>query len=252
MKFLIQKYPVLDMETEIVKDIIDTKRKHFHSYVIMHINELDQVSINEISDGIPIGSIEFVQKWLKLVHNIDRINPIEIPSILRKDEFLKRTYKIVPFEQIPSSGNFFIKDVSQLKGFSYNGYIEYLKNNVEFDFIDKTHLFQVSEIVNVLSEYRVYIINGKIEAISHYDGDPLVFPDAVLINKANIMWSTQKDYPKSCTIDLMVTDRGTSFCECHPFISVGLYSSLWGTNLLQAYKDGIDYVIKHNTKISEQ
>ena len=248
MKFIIQKHSVLDIETEIVKDILDTKRKHFNPYVTMDINELKSISISNISDAIPIGSIEFVQTWLKRVHNIDEINPIEIPLVLRKDEFLKRNYKIVHYHELPNSGNFFIKDVSQLKGFSYNGNIAHIYDELES--LDKTHLFQVSEMVDIKSEYRVYIINGKIEAISHYDGNPLIFPDVALINKANIIWSLEKDYPKSCTIDIMVTDRGTSIIECHPFISVGLYSTLWGTNLLEAYKDGINYVLKYNTKIN--
>ena len=212
------------------------------------MKRLNEVNVDDVSDAIPIGSIEFVQTWLKKVHNIDRINPIEIPFILRKNEFLKRDYKIVSYDEIPKSGSFFIKDVSQLKGFSYNGNIAHIYDELES--IDKSHLFQISEMVDIKSEYRVYIINGKIETISHYDGNPMILPDVELINKANIMWSLQKDYPKSCTIDVMVTDKGTSIIECHPFISVGLYSTLWGANLLEAYKDGINYVLKYNTKIN--
>ena len=113
----------------------------------------------------------------------------------------------------------------------------------------KEHLYQVSEILNVQSEYRVYIIDGEIENVCNYNGDPLVLPDVNFIKKANAIYSIQPDYPKSYTIDVMVSDKGTSIMEIHPFISVGLYSTLWGSNLLQAYIDGINYVRKYNTKI---
>ena len=35
----------------------------------------------------------------------------------------------------------------------------------------------------------------------------------------------------------------------HNFVSVGLYGTLWGNNLIYAYKDGIDYVINDNKEL---
>jgi hypothetical protein len=57
------------------------------------------------------------------------------------------------------------------------------------------------------------------------------------------------DYPRSLTIDVMVTDKGTELIEIHPFVSCGLYGTLWGDSLVYAYRDGIDYVLRHNTRI---
>lgn len=211
--------------------------------------------------SIPIGSINFVSTWLKVFYNIDKENPIEIPPILRTDEFLKRKYSIVTADKLPRTGRYFIKDVSKLKEFTYSGDLEYFLFDEMFEpakspydtslRINPDHLFQVSEIVNILSEYRVYIIDGKIENIANYNGDVTLFPDVELIKKANDLYSTQPDYPKSYSMDLMITPRGTAITEIHNYTSLGHYSTLFGDNLLYAYRDGIDYLLKHNTPITE-
>ena len=211
--------------------------------------------------SIPIGSINFVSTWLKVFYNIDKENPIEIPPILRTDEFLKRKYSIVTADKLPRTGRYFIKDVSKLKEFTYSGDLEYFlfdemfepaKSPYDYSLrINPDHLFQVSEIINILSEYRVYIIDGKIENIANYNGDVTLFPDVELIKKANDLYSTQPDYPKSYSMDLMITPRGTAITEIHNYTSLGHYSTLFGDNLLYAYRDGIDYLLKHNTPITE-
>ena len=40
--------------------------------------------------------------------------------------------------------------------------------------------------------------------------------------------------------------EGTAIIEVHNFTSVGLYTTLWGTDLLYAYRDGIDYLVNDN------
>ena len=80
---------------------------------------------DEYKDAIPLGNLEFVRAFYKIFFNIDNEYPIEIPEVLRTDEFLKRKYKIVKREDIPKTGKYFIKDVSELKRFSYSGYMDY-------------------------------------------------------------------------------------------------------------------------------
>lgn len=215
----------------------------------------------KFENAIPIGTIDFVSTWLKIFKGIERENAIEIPPILRTDEFLKRKYSIRKASEIPKTGRYFIKDATQLKVFSYDGDLEYFlfdeifdppKNEMDTTLrLDPNHLYQVSEIVKILSEYRVYIISGKIVSIEFYNGEPTILPDVELIKKANMLYSTQPDYPKSYSLDVMVTPRGTAITEIHNFTSLGLYSTIWGTDLLYAYRDGIDYLINHNTQQTE-
>lgn len=108
----------------------------------------------------------------------------------------------------------------------------------------KDHLFALSEYVNIFSEYRVYVIDGKIENICNYNGDCSIFPDSSVIN--DIIWEIKKhsEMPKSYTIDVMITEKGTSIIEIHNFVSVGLYGCLWSQELLSAYQDGIDLLLE--------
>lgn len=260
MIFLLQKENEFDMDVLIFKNILD-KVKYFHEYETISLSYLED---NESSnypiwykDAIPVGSIQFINRWLSLFQGIEHIYPIEIPTCLRNDKFLKRKYSIRKKDDIPDKGFFFIKDSSQLKVFSYCGELRYFfypetqdKPTSEFDNplrLNPNHLYQVSEVVNILSEYRVYIIDGNIEAISHYNGDATLFPDVNLIKEANLLYSRQSDYPKSYSMDVMVTPQGTAIIEIHNFHSLGLYTTLFGDNLAYAYRDGIDYIIKHNT-----
>ena len=191
------------------------------------------------------------------MHGITRENPIEIPEYLRTDEFLKRDYKIVTWDKIPRTGKFFLKDVSELKSFGNEINATYTDIDNLFNYVTKSkydsslvlskeHYYQVSELFNIQSEYRVYIIDGKIEAISNYNGDVTILPDIHLINKAVGIINKNEEWLKSYTIDVMVGPKGTALIEVHNFASVGLYNTLWGDNLLYAYRQGIDYLINDN------
>ena len=219
MDFIIQKdmpgngSPDIDTDTLFLKDILNRRGNIIDKYEEMTYQDIQNADKGAIAREIPVGSIQFVEKWLQRCHGIERINP----------------------------------DVSVLKKFSYTGEVSELFNGMYTNALDPTHMYQVSEIVNIESEYRVYIIDGNIEAICNYNGSPMVFPDAGVIYEANYIYMMKRDYPRSLTMDVMVSDKGTEIIEIHPFVSVGLYSTLWGGNLPWAYKQGIDYVLKHNT-----
>lgn len=250
MEYVIQKESneiSYDFDILLLKDVIH--RKLEDTYTEMSLKELKDISRKELREYIPVGSIQFVEAWLRRCHRIDRINPIEIPKFMRTGELVKRDYHIVPFKELPKGKDYFIKDVSRLKSFTYIGDPAVLFEDRFEETVPRDHLYQVSEKVDIRAEYRVYVIDMKIVSISWYDGDPKVFPDINVIEKANRMYMARPDYPRSLTIDVMVSQYGTEIIEIHPFISVGLYSTLWGNNLTRAIRDGINYVLKHNTLI---
>ena len=124
----------------------------------------------------------------------------------------------------------------------------------EFDIsfrFDYEHLYQVSEIVNVLSEYRAYIISGQLDNICQFTGDPYETPDMELLKEAIESYNAQPDCPKSYSIDLMVTPRGTAITEVHTYMCLGLYNVNWDEKLLYAYRDSWDYLINHNSPQTE-
>lgn len=245
MVFLLQKNSFIEIDIAILKELLE-RRRRLNGFTEMTIHQLGEAGKEEVEGLIPVGTIPFVEAWLKKCHGVNRINPIEIPEFFRTEEFLKREYRIVPYNQIPH-GVYFVKDVTALKEFTFAGDTEELFTGKIAGEVDQSHMFQVSEPIDILSEYRVYVIDGQIENVCNYNGSPLIFPDMDLVSKANSIYMTKPDYPGSLTIDVMVTEIGTSLIEIHPFISVGLYSTLWSDRLLNAYADGIRYVLEHNT-----
>ena len=229
--------------------------KYLHTYEECSLKELELYSN---TDAIPIGTIDFVSTFMKNIFGIATEIPIEIPLYLQTDEFLKRKYEIVDWSKIPRQGKYFLKDVSQLKVYSYvtdtmfydiDELFNYKKKS-DFDgtlVLDKTHLFQVSSLLSIKSEFRVYVVCGRIEAISCYEGDPLLYPDATLLRKIVNLIQLNEKYLKSYTIDVAVGSFGTALLEIHNFTSVGLYNAFWSDDLLYAYVDGINYLLDDNS-----
>lgn len=244
MLFLIQpRCEELELEKRF---LLDAVKKSGHMYVIATMKDIQNGKYDSYGNRIiPFGTIKYVEKCMKRYYGVDRINPMEIPVCLRQERFLKRKYDIVEYKKLPEARTYFIKDVSRLKSLVVIGN----KQTVVANEGKKSHFYQCSEYISdIISEYRIYFIDGKIENICNYNGDPTVFPNIALINEANGIFMSQSDYPKSYTMDVMVSKKGTAIIELHPFISVGLYATLWGRNLATAYIDGVNYLQRFNTK----
>lgn len=246
--FLIERSDELDNEANFLIEQLKCNR-YTHTYE--EVTEARKVSDLEY----PVGTINFVENCLG-IHE----NPVEIPKYLRTKEFLCRDYKVCNWTEIPRYGTFFLKDVSQLKKFGsiinatytdIDDLFNYERKS-EFDatlVLDKTHLFQVSSIIDIKSEFRVYVFGGSIEHIAYYNGDCTRFPNMSVINKAVNLINYREKWLKSYTIDVAVTNTCTSILEIHNFTSCGLYSTLWGSSLIYAYEDGINYLRYDNHKL---
>lgn len=264
MIYFLQDYSESDaLEIEIVELISELKQNNCgHNYQIVNsshfVNYDDSVhSRNWIrQNAIPVGSIEFVQAFLREFHAISHMNPIEIPECLRLPHILLRDYKIVPYDQIPRDGEYFVKDVSRLKNWTYLGSMRGLFSP-EFsqDDINPNHLFQVSDTLPILSEYRVIVIEDRIYGIQFYDGDPTIMPTPKEINKIKEMvtrYSIVKNRAMAYTMDVAVVrydnkdGRDLALIEVHPFVAVGTYGCR-GKFLPRAYKDGLRWYIEHNS-----
>ena len=243
--FILQKdFISSDSEIELMIIKVLLKREKFlYDYIELSKDEL--IGYKD-SEKLPVGTIDFVETYLKnTVSDFTMESPIEIPKYLRTDEFLKRDYKIVEYKDIPTRGNYFIKDVTKLKNFG-----RVVSNDYDYtalnELCDKTHLFQVSSVYDIRAEYRVYVIAGDLQQISLYNGYATELPDIKLIQKAVNLILYNEKWLKSFTLDVMVGKEGTAIIEVHNFTSVGLYTTLWCTDLLYAYRDGIDYLVNDN------
>ena len=239
MKFLLQTMygKINDVEVFNARDLIQNSRT-LNSYLLMDYTELKKTN-NDYSDWIPIGSLEYVRTWLKKYKGIEEMKPIEVPEILRKEKYLGRSYDIVSFEDLELKGYKFIKDIDKLKQFSFTGDLGNLDKNDESIFVSQNYL--ISNVVDIMSEYRVFVSDMSIKAIQFYDGDCTVFPNVSLLREMVGKYYLVQARPKSYTMDIAVLKNGrTIILEVHPVVSVGTYGYSEYA-LLNMYNDGIKF-----------
>lgn len=264
MLFILQKEDVeiTDIDVFTLRSILN-KQKYQHEYIYLALNDLLNSnilkSIKYIKEAIPVGTIDFVQAYLDAVYNINYMNPIEVPDELRLDRYLNRGYAVVDKSELPSKGYYFVKYASKLKEFSCTCDIESIPKEPNKLLPKLTHylkdgLYVLSEPVQILSEYRCFILRDKVIGIQFYDGDCMVMPSETDLNKLDEMvmrYSINPHRPQAYTLDIaLVKDKGLSILECHPFSSVGLYG-LSDSSLPICYRLGIDWYIQENIKLKK-
>ena len=99
----------------------------------------------------------------------------------------------------------------------------------------------VSDYMDIVSEWRGYVIDGQLKGIKHYLGDIRVFPDMKVVDAAIADYRTQ---PAGYSIDFGITADGkTILVEANDGYSLGnyglepsLYSKLLAKRWLQIMK----------------
>ena len=237
-----------------------------HNYIIAKSKFFTKMNKDiNLKDAIPVGTIEFVSAYLRAVHAVYNMRPIEIPKALRLPQFLLRDYQIVKPEDIPKNTVKFIKNASMLKQptmiCNTNDIPEdYLKRDINISIGDSTisehgHFYQISDALNILAEYRVIVLSNKIMGIQFYDGKCTVMPNEKDINKIQEMvlrYSQVKDCPEAYGMDVAIVKtkntRDLALIEIGPFVAMGSYGCR-GSFLPQLYQRGIQWYLKHNTEI---
>ena len=236
MKFLLQEIKGQVEDIEVFNALNYIRYSPFKiDYKLIDIEEVKN-TVEDLSDWIPIGRIPFILEWLKKYWNVNKMNPIEVPKVLREFKYLGREYKIVDKKDIVLEGNYFLKDIEHLKEFTYCGDLSRLKKE---DLTSDRYV--LSEIVDIVSEYRVFVSDLKIKAVQYYDGNCLIFPDSKIIQEMVLRYGFVKERPKSYTMDIAVLKNGkTVILEVHPVAAVGTYG-YDAFELLYMYKEGIEF-----------
>lgn len=164
---------------------------------------------------IPIGSVEFVRNYLKTYHDIE-LKPINVPEELLPFQYSGRyifngTENDITDEKFVKSN-----DVIKLKrgdGGLFSGI--YSKDDV----LPKGK-YQISDIIEIESEWRSFVYQNKLVGLQNYGGDFTKFPN---ISKIEKLISAYASAPIAYTLDVGVTGDMTYVIECHQFVSVGFY-----------------------------
>ena len=158
---------------------------------------------------VPIGSVEFVISWFKRFYG-HVLKPINVPDELfdygERGIFNGPHYDI--FDLIDKR---FVKSNDHIKGFT--------------EIIDRKYKlpkgnYQFSEVIDIESEWRAFVYQGKLVGLQNYSGDFTMFPD---VERIKTMIDAYNSAPIAYTLDVGVFNEKTFVIECHPMISVGLY-----------------------------
>jgi hypothetical protein len=109
---------------------------------------------------IPVGSVEFVSNYLSEIHGIV-VSPKNIPEELFK--FCSR--KIINGTEMDINSKKFFKSNDQIKGL------------VEINDSAPAGNYQISDIIEIDSEWRSFVYKGKLVGLQNYSGDFTIFPN---------------------------------------------------------------------------
>lgn len=226
--------------------------RNLDKYKIIGLNEIEEVIKDNklpLSNIIPVGDLEFISEFMKLALNKNNIKltPIELPDVLRV--YAGRKYEFMLGKELKNSNidlrNMFVKDADTLK--KWNSLL-YRGHDIAHLLEDDTN-YVVSEYVNILSEYRVFVNRDEILAVQYYLGDVLEYPDGNTIKYYVNEYKKDSNRPLSYTLDIAVADINydieTIPLEVHNFVACGLYG-FYGSDILKMLVNGYRYYLKEN------
>jgi hypothetical protein len=159
-----------------------------------------------IENCIPIGTVEFVSQYLKSYYNKEP-KPINVPSELFSYYFTKRN--IFNGTEKDIKEKCFVKSNDKIKSFTEICSSAPIGN------------YQISDVIDIVSEYRVFVYKKELIGLQNYSGDFLLFPN---VNTIYDMIECYDSQPIAYTLDIAITKNGnTVVIEVHDFFSCGLY-----------------------------
>jgi hypothetical protein len=165
---------------------------------------------------LPIGSLEFIKKSAEIL-GFEMPKPLNIPESLKI--YCGRKVWESNIENL--SYPCFIKPLDEAKLFT--GFVA--KSVRDFSLYPELKGFEgklmCSEpIDNILSEWRCFVLKGKVINCSNYSGDPLIFPDK---RKIDFLINKYYDAPAGYSLDVCINDKETKLVEVNDGWGLGNY-----------------------------
>jgi hypothetical protein len=165
---------------------------------------------------VPVGSVEFVLSWMKRF-GIPIPKPINVPEELFDPFFTARPIincNHMDTEDLPH-GKWFVKSATAFKGFA-----EVLRIDDNHSWNIPAGNYQMSEYIEIESEWRAFVYQGKLVGLQNYSGSFSTFPNVRTILHMILRYDSA---PIAYTLDVGVNNHDTFIIEVHDFFSCGLY-----------------------------
>lgn len=167
---------------------------------------------------IPVGTVEFVEKYYYDIMKLQKIKPVNIPEELFPFSNRKVWYGT---EKDKRAKRLFCKSADEIKKFTdiVSPETELEKGNYMF-----------SEVIEIDSEWRCFVLRGQLLGVHNYINSLGLYPDLDVIKNMVKAYKGLDAY----TLDVGVgIERDTFVIEVHDFFSCGLYGFNNYTKLLQ-------------------
>lgn len=116
----------------------------------------------------------------------------------------------------------FVKPRERLKRFT--GFVADPPGLASVGAVSRRTAVWCSEVVRFLSEWRAYVIDGKIAGVLRYAGDEAQRPDPGVLEEAVLAWSTSGRAARGYGVDFGVLDDGrTALVELNDGYGLGNY-----------------------------
>ena len=188
---------------------------------IINFEEIEEVPLRK--DIVVVAFVEDTLKYLQYL-NLEIPKPLNIPKSL--ELYSNRTFipsiKFSDFKKDNIFDNkFFIKPANKTKEFM-SGVVSTMKT-LEGVVNDDSIVF-VSEIIDIESEWRVFVHDKKIIGVQNYAGNPFLIPDEFVVNQMITKFDNQ---PIAYTLDIGVNkidhQLQSFIIECNDGWSIGNY-----------------------------
>jgi len=196
---------------------INGKVKHDFSFTLLESIEFQNWLRNDNSfevcftdeptmpNYIPIGSVEFVSKYIADYYGLTP-KPKNIPIELIGKNWSGRN--VINGTEKDIVGEKFVKSNDRIKSFT-----EICKTAPEGN-------YQISDLIDIKSEWRAFVFEGKLVGLQNYSGEFDIFPN---VDKIKAMINAYKTQPIAFTLDVAISNNDTVIIEVHDFFSCGLY-----------------------------
>ncbi|AVP97539.1 DUF4343 domain-containing protein [Ahniella affigens] len=213
----------LGIEEQLLKQAFEQWQVPVELYTIKRIHKR----------SLPLTLNSFIAGDLDAMHGAMRQLGIEAPTPDDYPEclspFLQRrvwraTLGTAEYQILQESGQpLFIKPAERRKSF-VGAVFSHPSDIAQFGTVSRRQEVWCSEVVNWISEYRVYVIGTETVAIGHYSGDPLVHVDLSVVRAAVETYFRSGRAPCAYAIDFGVLSTGqTALVESNDGFSVGAY-----------------------------
>lgn len=185
---------------------------------IIFFEDIEEVPASR--NNILVAYMEDTNKYLERL-GIEPKKALNIPKEIEKYAGREIRYMTMSEFKQDSQLPVFVKPARRSKEFQAGVLTKQESKETFFkDHPDDTPVL-VSEVVDFVSEYRGYVIDGVLKGIKHYMGDFRIFPDMGVVDRAIAEYTSQ---PAGYSIDFGITNDGrTLLVECNDGWSLGNY-----------------------------